>query len=435
MPLFCMQEKDLSRYLGLPLEIQEKIVRSAVRQELEDRPVFNLKDATIGQVNCLAYLGKGIIAGGCSSCEIVICKLFTGEFLSLLEGHTKDILSLIKLDDFESTEVGESRFLASGSADCSIKIWISNSERCLYELLGHEGAVNCLINLGPGVIVSGSADHSIKLWGLEFGECLVTLEDHDDEVSSLANIGNNLIISGSDDSTIKVWHIDLDSSNNFCLKTLLGHACEIGCLACLTSELIVSGSWDNSIKVWDISTGRCLNTLNGHEGAVTGLARLRPDRVASGSQDSFIKIWDTFSGSCLMTLRDDLTVWVKSLISLQDGILVAGTFNHSMKVWDLNKKRRTNNIMDKYFKNIEHPLALKLCLTETDLNKDILSKIKSIFNNELDEFDLIKFNNWLGRVHEDLQEVVDSKINPHKFKFALNRYMNKFRKICLYVFD
>lgn len=55
---------------------------------------------------------------------------------------------------------------------------------------------------------------------------------------------------------------------------------------------IASGSWDNTIKIANIHTGQCLRTLTGHTGVIYALELLENDQLASGSFDGSIKIWD-----------------------------------------------------------------------------------------------------------------------------------------------
>lgn len=58
---------------------------------------------------------------------------------------------------------------------------------------------------------------------------------------------------------------------------------------------IVSGSWDNTIKISAITTGQLLQTLTGHTGVVYSLVPLDNGQIVSGSIDGSIKIWYTNS--------------------------------------------------------------------------------------------------------------------------------------------
>ena len=74
------------------------------------------------------------------------------------------------------------------------------------------------------LIASGSRDKTIKVWNYETGECLNTLEGHSSWIKSLAHIENTkLIVSGSGDRTINIW--DYESSE--CTRTLEGHTNEV----------------------------------------------------------------------------------------------------------------------------------------------------------------------------------------------------------------
>ena len=72
-------------------------------------------------------------------------------------------------------------------------------------LEGHEDFVCSLAVLEDGRLASGSDDCTIKIWDLAIGACVATLEGHDDAVRSLAVLEGGRLASGSDDWTIRTW--------------------------------------------------------------------------------------------------------------------------------------------------------------------------------------------------------------------------------------
>ena len=58
---------------------------------------------------------------------------------------------------------------ASGSTDCTLKLWNLKTRSCLATLNGHKRPVWALAFSPDGkTLASGSGDHSIRLWNLSF---------------------------------------------------------------------------------------------------------------------------------------------------------------------------------------------------------------------------------------------------------------------------
>jgi WD40 repeat protein len=54
--------------------------------------------------------------------------------------------------------------LTSGSEDCTIKVWSSDTWTCERTIEGHDAALNSLLMHGDKLL-SGSDDETIKVWG------------------------------------------------------------------------------------------------------------------------------------------------------------------------------------------------------------------------------------------------------------------------------
>jgi len=74
-------------------------------------------------------------------------------------------------------------------------------------LSGHDGAITSVASLHSGACVaSGSSDCSVRIWKVADGQCIGVGKGHDEEVGSLC-CGDNFVASGSDDKTIRVWSV------------------------------------------------------------------------------------------------------------------------------------------------------------------------------------------------------------------------------------
>ncbi|XP_053266111.1 WD repeat-containing protein 86 isoform X2 [Podarcis raffonei] len=133
-------------------------------------------------------------------------------------GHRNCVLTLALysskdvLEDSEEEELEEEKlsrgFLVTGSTDCTVKVWWVSSGRCHQTLLGHTGAVLCLILDAPNrELFSGSTDYTIRTWNIVTGEQLRVFKEHQGSVICLELV-NRRLYSGSADRTVKCWLAD-----------------------------------------------------------------------------------------------------------------------------------------------------------------------------------------------------------------------------------
>lgn len=89
---------------------------------------------------------------------------------------------------------------------------------CLQTLEGHSDWVRSVAFSGNSKLVaSGSSDETVRIWDIEKWQCLQTLEGHSNWVQSVAFSGNlKLVASGSGDKTVRIWDIEKGQ----CLQTL-----------------------------------------------------------------------------------------------------------------------------------------------------------------------------------------------------------------------
>src|SRR5579859_545216 len=88
--------------------------------------------------------------------------------LQTLEGHGSWVRSVVFSHD--------SRQLASGSNDRTVKIWDAETGKCLQTLEGHGSSVTSVVfSHDSRQLASGSRDGTVKIWDAETGKCLQTL--------------------------------------------------------------------------------------------------------------------------------------------------------------------------------------------------------------------------------------------------------------------
>ena len=153
-------------------------------------------------------------------------------------------------------------------------------------------------------IVSGSADHTVKVWDAGDGRLLRSLEGHTyHSVNAVAvSPDGRFIVSGSNDQTVKVW----DAASGRLLRSLEGHTGAVNAVALSADgRTIVSGSSDRTLKVWDAHDGRLLRSLEGHTHWVNAVALSADGRtIVSGADDFTVKVWDAHDGCLLRSLKE-----------------------------------------------------------------------------------------------------------------------------------
>eukprot|EP01099_Mayorella_cantabrigiensis_P002019 TRINITY_DN1880_c0_g1_i5.p1 TRINITY_DN1880_c0_g1~~TRINITY_DN1880_c0_g1_i5.p1 ORF type:complete len:210 (-),score=38.29 TRINITY_DN1880_c0_g1_i5:113-742(-) len=122
---------------------------------------------------------------------------------------------------------------------------------------------------------SGSSDCTIRIWDVSSGQCENTLQGHDWINSVVFSSNGTKIASGSNDCTIRIW----DVSSGQCENTLQGHNNWVNSVVFSSNGTkIASGSNDCTVRLWDVRSGQCENTLQGHDSFV--------DSVVSGTKVS-----------------------------------------------------------------------------------------------------------------------------------------------------
>jgi COMPASS component SWD3 len=123
-------------------------------------------------------------------------------------------------------------------------------------------------------IASCSADSTIKIWDAATGKHMRTLEGHLAGVSTIAwSPDSNTIASGSDDKTIRLWH---RATGKPYPAPLLGHHNYVYSLAFSPKgNMLVSGSYDEAVFLWDLRARRLMRSLPAHSDPVGGVDFIR----------------------------------------------------------------------------------------------------------------------------------------------------------------
>jgi len=252
--------------------------------------------------------------------------------------------------------------LASGSEDCTIKIWDWELGELERTLKGHTRAVTDLDFGGPKgrtLLASCSSDLTIKLWDPSNDYTNTrTLFGHDHSISALKFLTSpgNLLVSASRDTTLRIW----DILTGYCVKTIRVHNDWVRDVSpSFDGQWVVSGGNERTAIIWDALSGEAKATMIGHENVIeccvfappasyahlaTLAGRKKPpllsssaEFVATGSRDKSIRIWDG-QGALIKTLigHDN---WVRGLAFHPGGkYLISAGDDKTLRCWDLSQE-------------------------------------------------------------------------------------------------
>jgi WD40 repeat protein len=263
-----------------------------------------------------------------------------------LIGHESIVTSLAFSPD--------SKLIASGSKDKTLRLWDIDSNKTIFVLRGHTSGISSVaFGMDGKRMVSGSWDNSIRLWSTTDGNPIgQPLKDKNQgEVISVAfSTNNKYIVSGGTDKTLRVWDVN---TGKVIGKPLKGHEDWISSVAFSPDDkYIVSGSQDKTLRLWDFNSNEPVSKLlQGHEGRVSSVA-FSPDgnTIVSGSTDDTLRLWETVTGQPIGKPFTGHTDSVFGVAFSPDGNrIVSVSSDKTLCVWDAN----THQTVDEEFNGHE----------------------------------------------------------------------------------
>jgi U3 small nucleolar RNA-associated protein 13 len=292
----------------------------------------------------------------------------------LLSGHSEIVLCLDR--------GAQGRVLASGSKDCSARVWapltsLQASEgsappsvpewSCVALCEGHAESVGAVAmsrkaysdpsEAGLRFMFTGSQDRTIKMWDLaavplqcdsaaQPVKCksLSTHKAHDKDINSLDIAPNDrLLVSGSQDRTAKVWEIQYILYDSGTVKgeikllgTCKGHKRGVWTVRFgRTERVLATGSGDKTVKLWNLDDFSCVKTFEGHTNSVLRVDFLNAGmQMVSTASDGLVKLWNIRDESCAATMDNhEDKVWALA-VSSDERTVVSGAADSVVTFWE-----------------------------------------------------------------------------------------------------
>ncbi|XP_019429173.1 PREDICTED: protein SUPPRESSOR OF PHYA-105 1 isoform X1 [Lupinus angustifolius] len=145
----------------------------------------------------------------------------TGQPLSKYMEHQKRAWSV-------HFSLSDPKLFASGSDDCSVKLWNVSEENSIGTI--QSPANVCCVQFNPyskHLLFFGSADY--KVYGYDLRQTRVpwcTLSGHGKAVSYVKFLDAETVVSASTDNSLKLWDLKKTSSSDACSLTFKGHSNE-----------------------------------------------------------------------------------------------------------------------------------------------------------------------------------------------------------------
>lgn len=227
----------------------------------------------------------------------------------------------------------DSKTLASGSDDKTIRLWAVDTGQCLRELRDKDKISG--VSFSPdGKILASIGEGIIRLWKVDTGQPQGRVLRGS---SMIFSPDSKILVILGGDYTIRFWDV---GRSQLWGEPLTGHQDVVKSVAfSLDGKTFATGSRDETIILWDVNTGKPRGVpLAGHRGWVWGLA-FTPDgkTLVSGGDDKTIHLWDVDSHQVLGVPLKGHQEGIYCIALSPDGkLLASGSKDATIRLWDMD---------------------------------------------------------------------------------------------------
>lgn len=206
------------------------------------------------------------------------------------------------------------------------------------EAVGHSGTISALCLSSDGkYLASGSVDKSIKIWLVDTFDLFHTFRGHRDIVSGVVfRMNTHQLYSCGCDRNVKVWN----AAEKAYVETLFGHQNAVTGIDSFHKErCITSGGGDSSVRIWKILEESQL-VFQLPSGSVECISLVDDEHFVTGNDDGSVALWGTHKKKPIYTIREahknanGIPCWVTAIDALKNtDLFVSGSSSGSIKVW------------------------------------------------------------------------------------------------------
>ncbi|KIP04702.1 hypothetical protein PHLGIDRAFT_19911 [Phlebiopsis gigantea 11061_1 CR5-6] len=226
-----------------------------------------------------------MIATGSTDCSAKIWDATNGHLLYAFDEHPADVTQMAFSPN--------NRFFAS-CADCFCFIWDVETGAKAVDLVGHSAVIWCMRFSNKGDrIITGSEDNTARVWDACSGDELVTIREHTGPVWSVSfSPDDNEVVTAAYDCVVATCdsfsgerhHIFYDGQNDSPVNAVAYSK---------SGGLLASGSADGIVRLWDVLAGNLMAEFRGHEEKVKAVVFTEGDSdIISSSEDGTVRIWN-----------------------------------------------------------------------------------------------------------------------------------------------
>ena len=263
-----------------------------------------------GAVSTLARLS---VKAGC-----LACRLDLVDHIQPFKGGYKDL-----------------KFMPDGSllalvGDNSVTLWDACRQlelaRSPEQKVGGYGAA---FSPDGALCATGSSDNLLRLWDVPSFRHLATLTDHGGKDTQVAFICDGRLLASVGPDGVNLWDVE--------------KRCEVGALAVQSfcfgrvspdGALVATGGPDG-VELWSIAQRSMLGVLKGPAGRVTHLAFSPDGSLLAGDCGTAVVVWDVASRREFAILSGHSKSIVCVAFSPDGSLLASGSFDRSLRLWDL----------------------------------------------------------------------------------------------------
>lgn len=325
----------------------------------EGLPKYAITEINTGQgpVNAIVYAQSENRLAIAAANNIHIYDADTYKELRVLAGHTDSVqAAAFSLNG---------KLIVSGSSDKTVRLWEAETGKLRRARDEHTAPVNIVAFSAKGdkFWSASRKNNMLRSWySRDGGRWSSSTSSSDIEKSitteAFSQSGKifakavELTMAVKDKFQFAVFLSEIDPYKDF-EPILTKHREKIITLTISpTGEYIATGSFDWTIEVWKITDteplragtdlGDPLWILRGHAGTVTTVAFSPNGKIlASGGADQRVRLWDLATGQHLHTFSNH-TSKISAVAFVRDDMLVSGSSDGTVFIWDLNKIVSTN---------------------------------------------------------------------------------------------